>query len=750
MRPHAPLCLVGLLALSACPQDAPEEPPREGPRATPAPVQSPVFPQAKPKPPLAPQGELIVVADPAHAALLTPVLARRASQGSAEPRPGWLLVAPKGLDEGLRAELTRLRPARLLRVGVPPVKGLAPRDEQLALPEDLSAASLRLAQQEWGKAELAVAAPAEDPAALILAAALAAQRGAPLLLGEPAQLESALPGLGVQRLLGVAKAKGWGQGLAGKVESLDLAGAEAALAKGYAKAPLRAIAVGQIPRAEPSEAAWLLPYYAWARQAGLLLFARRHEAPVPPRTVERRLRSLCRAERLRPRSLLILAHYHELGLGELSLPAPKGEAPESFSFGVEPGADPPEGKAGSLGVGRIPLGPAAASRLLLRSLARKRLLHSEESRALLVANPDPRQSGGLPLAETVARVSARELRNRRVQVADFYGRPSDHPRVRAAATSAHLVVYEGHINDQRLIRSPADELDEGEGEEWFLEGEPSLLGEPIEDVPPEPGEQEPAEPVPPQGGPPPLDRLLPASQDEPWLGQPVLVLQSCNSLDELLLGRLVERGGAGLVGSVTRIHSASGSAYLHALVHGLLERGHTLGEALRDAKNYFLLLSDLKVLRGHSEQSKTLRVGHSFRLWGDPELRVFPSRRAARKPGVAAALRDDKVQLAFPQRRLVNLRNRGFVVRAYPGSELAGIVRKGKQSGARRILGVHFHRLKAPRGFAKLGFTRLVAPKTQRPACAWRVDEQGRALYVLYFPGQEPAGQEVELSFQRK
>ncbi|HBP20460.1 MAG TPA: hypothetical protein DEA08_22045, partial [Planctomycetes bacterium] len=421
---------------------------------------------------------------------------------------------------------------------------------------------------------------------------------------------------------------------------------------------------------------------------------------------------------------------------------------ESFSFGVEPGAEPGEGKAASLGVGRIPLGPAAASRVLLRSLARKRLLRDEEPRALLIANPDPRGDGGLPLAETVARVSGRELRNRRVQVAEFYGRASDDPRVRAAATSAHLVVYEGHINDQRLIRSPADEL-EGEGEEWFLEGEPrNVLGEPIEDTPtPEPQPPAPA-PTPGGEGLPPLDRLLP-QEDEPWLGQPVLVLQSCNSLDEELLARLVARGGAGLIGSVTRIHSASGSSYLHALIHGLLERGHTLGEALRDAKNYFLLLSDLKAQRGHREQSKTLRVGLSFRLWGDPELRVFPSRRAPRRPAVAASLGEGSVKLAFPQRRLVSLRNRGFAVRTFPGSELAGIVRKGKQSGARRILPVHFHRLKAPRGFRERGYTRLVAPDAKKPACAWRLDEQRRALYVLYFPGAEPAGEEVELRFEK-
>ncbi|HBP19653.1 MAG TPA: hypothetical protein DEA08_17920 [Planctomycetes bacterium] len=247
----APCCLVGLLALIACPQDAPDSPPLgDAPRASPAPIESPVFPRAKPKPPLAPQGELIAVADPAHAALLTPALARSAlaeKGAGGQAVPGWLLVVPQGWDEGLRAEVTRLRPRRLLRVGVPPAKGLAQSDEALELPEDLAAASLQLAKREWGKSEQVVVAPADQPQAVILGAALAAQRGAPLLLGLPEQLEAGLKELGAQRLLAVAQAKkgglkkGWAKGLAAQVESLGLEAAEAALARGYAKVPLQVV-----------------------------------------------------------------------------------------------------------------------------------------------------------------------------------------------------------------------------------------------------------------------------------------------------------------------------------------------------------------------------------------------------------------------------------------------------------------------------------------------------------------------------
>ena len=51
----------------------------------------------------------------------------------------------------------------------------------------------------------------------------------------------------------------------------------------------------------------------------------------------------------------------------------------------------------------------------------------------------------------------------------------------------------------------------------------------------------------------------------PLWGLPVVVLQSCDSLDEPLLWRIDELGGVAVIGSVTHIHSASGSAMLQAI-----------------------------------------------------------------------------------------------------------------------------------------------------------------------------------------
>ena len=102
-----------------------------------------------------------------------------------------------------------------------------------------------------------------------------------------------------------------------------------------------------------------------------------------------------------------------------------------------------------------------------------------------------------------------------------------------------------------------------------------------------------------------------------------------------MLWRIDELGGVALVGSVTPIHSGSGSALVKALSDAVLYRGATLGEALRDAQNYLFCLEDLKARRGQKEQAKSRRVALSFRLWGDPELRVLAGVGRAGRPSPA-------------------------------------------------------------------------------------------------------------------
>ena len=226
----------------------------------------------------------------------------------------------------------------------------------------------------------------------------------------------------------------------------------------------------------------------------------------------------------------------------------------------------------------------------------------------------------------------------------------------------------------------------------------------------------------------------------------MVILQSCDSLDERVLWRIDELGGVALVGSVTPIHSGSGSALVKALSDAVLYRGATLGEALRDAQNYLFCLEDLKTRRGQKEQPKSRRMALSFRLWGDPELRAVPAAEVLpESPPLAIHLTaPDELVIDVPRQRLPEARNDKYYARMFPGSQPAGMVKQPKGDGAREVTPVYFFRLPLPEDFAAEG-TLLAGPGGKANQATYRVDPAGRFLYVLFFPEAERPGEQIVL-----
>ena len=252
---------------------------------------------------------------------------------------------------------------------------------------------------------------------------------------------------------------------------------------------------------------------------------------------------------LRPATITILADYDAIGIRHVKIAADRTD----YRIPGEPCAVAKPGELSAVGVGRIPLqGPAEASLLLNRGFLRDRRLASRPARALMVANPDIDQMD-LPLCEAISRATAAELKNRSIAVDEFYRRPSSSPDVLAAATRASLIIYEGHFEHQELLN---DTLYEYERDVVLADRRrksrpaSSKLNGPLEDF-------------------------------------PVFMLQTCESLRYGILERLNAVGGVALLASGTPIHSASGAAFIKAVCDGVLYRGCTLGEAVRDAQNYF-------------------------------------------------------------------------------------------------------------------------------------------------------------------
>ena len=265
---------------------------------------------------------------------------------------------------------------------------------------------------------------------------------------------------------------------------------------------------------------------------------------------------------------------------------------------------------------------------------------------------------------------------------------------------------------------------------------------------------------------------IPRRLQGPLTGLPIVFLQSCESADDGTLWRLDELGGAALIGSMTSIHSGAGSAMLNAAMTSALYRGGTLGEVLRDAQNYMLCIEELKGRRGHKEQAKGVRVALSFRLWGDPELRLLPMplsrpRLAAVRaqwvgsgapaakggqpgrivPGPGGGLHDPPsrrvgLRIDVPAQRLPEAECDKYTAFPFPDSQFAGLLRT-ESDATKRLLPVYFFCLPLPAAAGE-GLA-LEASRDARRADV-RIDRDRGVVYVVYLPpDHENPGESVIL-----
>jgi len=746
--------------------------------------------------------DLLVVSedDPWSLALAAPVAARLRQAGSAplvvaisDPpthEADWLI----GLAQPQRPVV--LAPERPNRLGHA-LQQLSP--EIVAIGSDAAEASLRVATRFWGQSREAVVAAADDPEAVILGSALAAARAVPLVIrrrealrGAQQRWRAALAELGVGRawiaVSDPARAPAWAFGPAITTEVLGPQQLQHELVAALGARAVRSLVVARLPegRGAAGGTAWLAPVVSVARRSPVILA---HAAS--PAVVEGDAAELIQREGLCPRTVLVLADYASIGqhtteietgwatAGEAAAApvvappaaAPAGDvtpgpaqkpAPRPLPAYYEVQTEPfiPRDFAGvvPMGVGRIPLESAAdASVLFARGLVRERLLAGRPPQLLMVANAGARGKP-LPLGEAVSRVTAEEFKNFGVHVDDFYGMLADSPQIMLRAKSAEVIIYEGHLGYQDLIDVPfarrtttpdtyfEEELDQLEGGQ--AEPDPAGVQPPDTEPPRRPEEPRPeTAPLPrPVVAVPGANRL-----QGPLSGLPIVIMQSCDSLDEPLLWRIDELGGVAVVGSMTPIHSASGSALVHALSSAVLYGGETLGEALRDAQNYMFCLEDLKARRGHKEQAKGRRVAVSFRLWGDPELRFFPGRpgRPAQSPVSLEWAGPTTLTIRTPAHRLPEARNSKYFAHMFPGSQAAGMVKGVEGEAQRRLTPVYYFRAPLRADWPLGGEGAVAASGVESNRVSLRIDPLGRMLYLVYYPEVERAGQAIVLALDR-
>jgi hypothetical protein len=745
------------IALAGCQAAEPKKAPSAGKVATPSTSIRP---------------DLLVVAEeePWMAAVAAPVAAKYRHEGrlpllvvvSFPPsrQANWLISR-------VGAEKTVLLGPRETKLMGPVLSSLSP--EALSLGVDPVYGSLRVARRFWGQTRQAVVAPADDPEAILMGSSLAGSLSAPLLIRPskegPRPLMKALADLKLEELLAVVsdpvRLPRWADGKDRRVQMVTAREAQDGVLGRLGPENVRTVVLARVPDQAlcVGQTAWLAPYLGLVRGAPLVLCR-----TASASTAENQVVELIDRYQLKPRTATILADYasidtetieidggprnpvklkHAAGGPSLAPAATPEEARKKYLVAAEPCTAKGPQQPVVLGVGRIPLPSlAAASAMFARGLVRQEMLSKKPGRVLMVSNSGVARRP-LPLGELISRVTAQEFKNCRVPIDEFYGQFADSPQVLAAARKASLLIYEGHVSYQDLIYVP---YQHEHAPDSYYEEALGMLENSTPDVSdPPPAAPAAADNLPPP--PPPPDK--PNRLEEPLGLMPLAVLQSCDSLDEQLLDRADELGCVGVIGSVTPIHSGSGSILAHALVNGLLYRGDTVGESLRDAQNYLLCLADLKAQRGMKEQGSGQRVAISFRLWGDPELRIFAAPAVPRDPPVAAEWTGPReLTIRVPAKRYPEARSAPYYARAFPGSETAGLVKKRESDALRRILPGYYFCVPLPEDFAKEDFKLLLTAGGPSQA-SYRVDPLGRFLYVVYLPDQEQPGETIVLRWAK-
>ena len=637
---------------------------------------------------------------------------------------------------------------------------------------DCALTSLRAAMGFWQSTDGVVVGIVNDSEAVILGATLACHLGVPFIpvsgRENPKTISDGLEALSVKRIL-LVSSRGEFDAIPAaftnwKTKVLDTDAVQKRLIETIGEENIRNIILFRVPdRTEDrGEMSWLTPYLSLMRSAAVVPCV-----SSEPLEAEEKVSRLVETYSLKPRSVTILADYESIDMIHTSF----GEEPNEYEVLVEPCSQTAEGRAVSVGVGRIPCRSLwAASLLIARGVTGDYVLQRTPPKVLMIANPSE-EYGSLPLCETVSRATAREFKNFRIQTSEFYGVPCYDRRIRDLALGSQMIVYEGHITEFSLFKNPSVYPDEnyyGEyesgGSNDFVEvrdtiSDPADLPEnasyseagteddredarsaedraelygKMEDI----HDQE------------VFDRLFPPMDPCRLEACPLMILQSCHSLDDSGL-EILTSGARGLLGSATNIHSSSGSALVKAFCDGLLYHGETMGEALRDARNYLLAVTALKTARGHKEQAKVLRVAYGFHLWGDPESRIFGglSRSPKLEPVSTQFIGPDTIRIVVPQKRLTTSRTSKYFLRMFPGSEVAGIVKRIKDKEIRRITPIYFFKLAMPKDASLERYTGIKELNDTSARAVFLVDSFKRFLYILYFPEKEEPGRNFTLRF---
>jgi hypothetical protein len=239
-------------------------------------------------------------------------------------------------------------------------------------------------------------------------------------------------------------------------------------------------------------------------------------------------------------------------------------------------------------------------------------------KALVVSNP----SGGLPLLETFSRNTAKELANRGYQTTALFNKDVNPEHIRRLMPDQNVFLWEGHY---------ATLTKEYKMQDWSEPMRPSLV-----------------------------------------------FLQSCLALSDDKAQSFLQRGAVAVIGTSTRTYSASGGACSLAFFNALMYDRQTVGESLRQAKNFLLAYSLLKEKRLGKDAKMTganIRSSWAFSLWGDPTWQLpWPFYSEDTLPPVRQNVHGRTIAIALPEERYRKAISNQYQAEMLPNGRLAGLI----------------------------------------------------------------------------
>ena len=669
---------------------------------------------------------------------------------------------------------SRIAKANTLLLATKSRIALSPQDIHLAgqtitLPNNRTKASLQIAQQFGPSSHKVIAAWVNDAESAIIGATLAAHYAVPFLFFSydlPArELKKQLNALKVKQILFINKQRFHKLSWLDKhyqVSRLSPAQMTPLLVQQLGH-NVENILLARVPKLtnEIGKNTWLVPYISLQRKSLPLLLTTN-----APSQIENQVTQLIQKYTLKPSTITLLGESSAIGLYDYEIENASGNGSlYSYDLPVEILTYPQYDQALSFGVGRIPFNQLyQTATLFARGLYREQLIQQQSHRILMVANSidESDQIGGLPLCETISRATSQELRNFSLNVDEFYRHLSNSPAIMDASQSADMIIFQGHAYHQNLVDDPgfffqletadipSDEIDyidhhkmgqaQLESEENLSQSNQSPFKFKANDFFETDRATEAEETV-------LVDQFNPIRRR--FNGLPIVILQSCNSLQDQISDWLLQLGGSAIIGSVSNIHSASGSSFIKTLIDRTLYQGETLGTALRDARNYFYVLQDLKNQRGHREQAKSLRVALSFRLWGDPQLKVFKPLSKPLKPTLSVVWNNAQtLTITTPTKHLPKIKTEKYIAYGYPGVQYAGLVKRLKKQTARKVIPLYFVKTPLPAHIEK--YQSMTVLKGKKDRVAYRIDPQTKQLYLVYLTQKENKYPILRFKFQGK